>query len=85
MKPLPHQYAPTVTLIAACEQTLKRFDDELKTLKNWNGEVEKLRKEMELVGAVNIVEREEQVTKEGKIKIMPFLLSLAVILIFVFV
>ena len=72
-------------MIAACEQTLKRFDDELKTLKNWNDEVEKLRKEMQLVGAVNIVEREEQVTKEGKKKMMPFLLSLAVILIFLFV
>ena len=72
-------------MIAACEQTLKRFDDELKTLKNWNDEVEKLRKEMQLVGAVNIVEREEQVTKEGKKKMMPFLLSLVVILIFLFV
>lgn len=55
-----------LNLIAACEQTLKRFGDELRTLQNWNGEVEKLRNEMAQVGAVNIVEREDNATKEGK-------------------
>lgn len=51
--------------VTECEKTLKLFQEELRILEGWTGEVEKLRKDMDLVGAVNIVER-DNVTNDAK-------------------